>query len=68
MQGDWERCGVCGAKLPRRQLIETPSDQPLGALPPDRSALVSITLYALLVVIGIILVGVICVLLLQLVL
>ena len=68
MQGNWEQCRVCGAKLPKAQPPEPQTTEPLGALPPDRAALVSITLYALAVLIGIILVGVVCVLLLQLVL
>lgn len=68
MQGNWERCQVCGAELPGIQPAKTQPDGPLGALPPDRSAVISIALYVLIVIVGIILIGALCVLLLQLVL
>jgi hypothetical protein len=73
MQGDWERCGYCGAKLPPIEKaqgagLQSQSQQPLGDLPFDRAAVINIALYALAVVVGIILIGVLCVLLLRLLL
>lgn len=67
MQGNWERCGVCGAKLPS-QPAGSQAGESTGALPADRSALISLALYALAITLGIILIGVVCVLLLQLIL
>ncbi|RME48445.1 MAG: hypothetical protein D6791_03295 [Chloroflexi bacterium] len=73
MQGDWERCGVCGAKLPPVEKTATAgpqaqSQQPLGDLPYDRTAIINITLYVIAVIVGIILIGVMCVLLFRLIL
>ncbi len=70
MQGNWERCGYCGAKLPPVETAQaagpgSQSSQPLGDLPFDRTALLNITLYVGALLVGIVLVGVLCVLLLQ---
>ncbi len=73
MQGNWERCGVCGAKLPPVEKTaiasrQAQSQQPLGDLPYDRTAIINITLYVIAVIVGIILIGVMCVLLFRLIL
>ena len=75
MQGDWERCGYCGARLPPAETAQQfgPSSpgsgiqpqEPLGDLPFDRTAIINLTLYIMVLMIGIILIGVLCVLVIQ---
>lgn len=66
LQSNRERCQNCGARLPVGQSALTSStQQPLGALPAERSAIVNVAVYVLLILLGIVLVGTLCILLLS---
>lgn len=65
LQGDRERCRACGATLAGPVQPRIQSAEPLGGLHADRTAFVNIGLYVLAMMIGIILLGVICVLVVQ---